>query len=48
VASGTEAAPGVKDPERLHAFGEAVAAADPAPVEPEPVEPEPAPTEVAQ
>lgn len=28
VASGTEAAPGVKDPEKLRAFGEAVAAAE--------------------
>jgi phosphoribosylanthranilate isomerase len=37
VASGTEAAPGVKDPEKLRAFGEAVAAADPAP-EPEPAD----------
>jgi len=35
VASGTEAAPGVKDPERLRAFAEAVAAAGPAaPAEP--------------
>jgi phosphoribosylanthranilate isomerase len=47
VASGTEASPGVKDPEKLRAFGEAVAAADPAPepepeTEPEPAEPEPA------
>lgn len=32
VASGTEASPGVKDPEKLLAFGEAVAAADPAEV----------------
>ncbi|MFL5844250.1 MAG: phosphoribosylanthranilate isomerase [Solirubrobacteraceae bacterium] len=39
VASGTEASPGVKDPEKLRAFAEAVAAADPTP-EPEP-EPEP-------
>lgn len=35
VASGTEASPGVKDPEKLLAFGAAVAAADPEP-EPEP------------
>lgn len=43
VASGTEAEPGIKDPEKLLAFGEAVRAADPVPVpEPEPVsEPEP-------
>jgi len=38
VASGTEASPGVKDPAKLRAFGEAVAAADPEPEpEPEPV-----------
>jgi phosphoribosylanthranilate isomerase len=35
VASGTEAEPGIKDPEKLLAFNAAVAAADPAP---EPVE----------
>jgi phosphoribosylanthranilate isomerase len=40
VASGTEAAPGVKDPERVRAFSEAVAAADP--------QPEAAPAEAAQ
>jgi phosphoribosylanthranilate isomerase len=39
VASGTESAPGVKDPEKLRAFAEAVAAADPEP-EPEPAETE--------
>lgn len=39
VASGTEAAPGVKDPEKVMAFSAAVAAADPVP-EPEP-DPEP-------
>jgi phosphoribosylanthranilate isomerase len=39
VASGTEAAPGVKDPERVRAFSEAVAAADP--------QPEAAPAEAA-
>jgi phosphoribosylanthranilate isomerase len=46
VASGTEAEPGVKDPEKLRAFSEAVAAT--APPEPEPAEPvEPAePAEV--
>jgi phosphoribosylanthranilate isomerase len=43
VASGTESAPGVKDPEKLRAFAEAVAAADP---QPEP-EPEPAGEEAA-
>jgi phosphoribosylanthranilate isomerase len=31
VASGTEAAPGVKDPEKLHAFGAAVAAVEEVP-----------------
>ncbi|MDX6664863.1 MAG: phosphoribosylanthranilate isomerase [Solirubrobacteraceae bacterium] len=39
VASGTESAPGVKDPDKLRAFGEVVAAADAAaepPPEPEP------------
>jgi phosphoribosylanthranilate isomerase len=35
VASGTEASPGVKDPEKLRAFGEAVAAAEPVVVEAE-------------
>ena len=40
VASGTEASPGVKDPEKLRAFGEAVAAADPQP------DPEPEPEDV--
>ena len=44
VASGTEAEPGVKDPEKLLAFGAAVAAADPVVAE---VEPDPEPTEVA-
>jgi phosphoribosylanthranilate isomerase len=39
VASGTEASPGVKDPEKLRAFAEAVAAAEPEP-EPETVEEE--------
>lgn len=37
VASGTEAAPGVKDPEKVMAFSAAVAAADPVP-DPEPLE----------
>jgi phosphoribosylanthranilate isomerase len=42
VASGTEASPGRKDPAKVAAFFEAVAAADPAPVE-EPGASDPAP-----
>ncbi len=40
VASGTESAPGVKDPELLAAFGEAVRSADAALAEAEPVQPD--------
>lgn len=44
TASGTEASPGVKDPEQLQAFFAAVASTEPEPVEPEPeAEPEPEP-----
>jgi phosphoribosylanthranilate isomerase len=45
VASGTETAPGAKDPAKLHGFSAAVAAAEPPP-EPEP-DPEPAPADAA-
>jgi phosphoribosylanthranilate isomerase len=42
VASGTESAPGRKDPERMHAFAAAVAATNPVPIE----DPEPLPEAV--
>lgn len=49
VASGTEAAPGAKDPGRLAAFSAAVAAADPIVTEPEaPASDEPAATDPAE
>jgi phosphoribosylanthranilate isomerase len=35
VASGTEVAPGIKDPEKLRAFAAAVAAGNPEPAAPE-------------
>jgi len=41
VASGTEAAPGVKDPEKLAAFSAAVVAADPPEPEPHTEDPDP-------
>jgi phosphoribosylanthranilate isomerase len=44
VASGTEAAPGIKDPEKLRAFAEAVASTavpDPEPEQEDEAEPEP-------
>ncbi|MCW2991754.1 MAG: phosphoribosylanthranilate isomerase [Solirubrobacterales bacterium] len=47
VASGTEAEPGIKDPEKLRAFGEAVAAADPVVAEETEAEPEHEEEEVA-
>jgi phosphoribosylanthranilate isomerase len=44
TASGTEASPGVKDPEKMKAFAEAVRATAPAPPESDPPAPTPTPT----